>query len=54
MNEFNKKTIRIVTLSKKAFEAISYKNKPDGIISLFLQKNLSVDKSNIKKNVDSE
>jgi len=48
VNEFNKKNIRIVTLSKKVFEAISYRDKPDGILSLFLQKNLSVDKSNIK------
>tara|TARA_B100001250_G_C19752460_1_gene768442 strand:+ start:288 stop:1085 length:798 start_codon:yes stop_codon:yes gene_type:complete len=42
INAFNKKNIRIVTLSKKVFEAISYRDKPDGILSLFIQKNLSV------------
>ena len=47
INTFNKKNIRIVTLSKKVFEAISYRDKPDGILSLFLQKNLSVIESNI-------
>ena len=47
INAFNKKNIRIVTLSKKVFEAISYRDKPDGILSLFLQKNLSVIESNI-------
>ena len=48
INAFNKKNIRIVTLSKKVFEAISYRDKPDGILSLFIQKNLSVIKSNVK------
>ena len=48
INAFNKKNIRIVTLSKKVFEAISYRDKPDGILSLFIQKNLSAIESNIK------
>ena len=48
INAFNKKNIRIVSLSKKVFEAISYRDKPDGILSLFIQKNLSVIESNIK------
>ncbi len=48
INEFNKKNVRIVTLSKKVFEAISYRDKPDGILSLFIQKNLSVVESNLK------
>ncbi len=38
INAFNKKNIRIVTLSKKVFEAISYRDKPDGILSLFIHK----------------
>ena len=48
INAFNKKNIRIVTLSKKVFEAISYRDKPDGILSLFIQKNLTVIESEIK------
>ncbi len=48
INAFNKKNIRIVTLSKKVFEAISYRDKPDGILSLFIQKNLSVGESIVK------
>ena len=48
INAFNKKNIRIVTLSKKVFEAISYRDKPDGILSLFIQKNLTVVESEIK------
>tara|TARA_B100001250_G_scaffold213342_1_gene182975 strand:+ start:364 stop:1158 length:795 start_codon:yes stop_codon:yes gene_type:complete len=48
INAFNKKNIRIVTLSKKVFEAISYRDKPDGILSLFIQKNLKVIESEIK------
>ena len=48
ISAFNKKNIRIVTLSKKVFEAISYRDKPDGILSLFIQKNLSVGASIIK------
>jgi len=39
---FNKKNIRIVTLTKKVFEAVSYRDRPDGILSLFIQKNLAV------------
>lgn len=48
IDSFNKKNIRIVTLSKKAFEAISYRDKPDGLMSLFLQKNLSVKEDTIE------
>ena len=48
INAFNKKNIRIVTLSKKVFEAISYRDKPDGILSLFIQKNLTVIEREIK------
>ena len=48
IDSFNKKNIRIVTLSKKAFEAISYRDKPDGLLSLFIQKNLSVQEGTIK------
>jgi TrmH family RNA methyltransferase len=39
---FNKKNIRIVTLTKKVFEAVSYRDRPDGILSLFMQKDLTV------------
>ena len=48
IDSFNKKNIRIVTLSKKAFEVISYRDKPDGLISLFLQKDLSVKEDTIE------
>ena len=48
IDSFNKKNIRIVTLSKKAFETISYRDKPDGLMSLFLQKNLSVKEDTIE------
>jgi TrmH family RNA methyltransferase len=41
INSFNKKGIRIVTLTKKVFQAISYRDRPDGILSLFIQKNLT-------------
>lgn len=39
---FNKKNVRIVTLTKKVFEAVSYRDRPDGILSLFIQKDLRI------------
>src|SRR6056300_1170067 len=37
-----RENIRIVTLTKKVFEAVSYRDRPDGILSLFIQKNLAI------------
>ncbi len=42
LSSFNKKNVRIVTLTKKVFEAVSYRDRPDGILSLFIQKDLTV------------
>ena len=45
---FNKKNVRIVTLTKRVFEAVSYRDRPDGIISLFIQKNLMVSEDTVE------
>ena len=45
---FNKKNVRIVTLTKRVFEAVSYRERHDGIISLFIQKNLMVSEDTVE------
>lgn len=42
VDKFKNKNIRIVKLSKKVFAALSYRDKSDGIISLFKTKDLSL------------
>ena len=39
IDQFKIKQIRIVKLSKKVFNSLSYRDKPDGILSLFMTKN---------------
>ena len=48
INFFNKKNVRIVTLTKKVFEAVSYRDRPDGILSLFIQKDLTIGEVSIQ------
>jgi TrmH family RNA methyltransferase len=48
ISQFNKKNVRIVTLTKKVFEAVSYRDRPDGILSLFIQKDLRIGEEDLQ------
>ena len=43
IEKFRNKNVRIVELTKKVFSALSYRDKPDGLISLFFTKDLNIE-----------
>ena len=43
IEKFKNKNVRIVELTKKVFSALSYRDKPDGLISLFFTKDLNIE-----------
>ena len=47
IEQFKIKQIRIVDLSKKVFNSLSYRDKPDGILSLFITKKLAIENFNL-------
>ena len=47
IDQFKIKQIRIVKLSKKVFNSLSYRDKPDGILSLFITKKLTIEDFNL-------
>ena len=47
IEKFKNKNIRIVDLTSKTFKAISYRDRPDGMISLFKVKTQNIDNKDL-------